>query len=67
MSENKQLEDLKKELTTFARQKDEIFADYMRLEGIIAYLTARLNKIDPNWNVPSNKEVSAKETQEKKK
>jgi len=53
MSENtntEKVDSLKKELATFVKQKDEIFADYMRLEGIIAYISNQLNTLDPNWN-----------------
>ena len=47
--ENSQLEELKQELANFTRQKDNLFADYMRAEGIIAYLNAQLDRLDPEW------------------
>jgi hypothetical protein len=53
MSENTntdKVDSLKKELAGFVKQKDEVFADYLRLDGIIAYVTNQLNTLDPNWN-----------------
>ena len=44
---------LKKELSAFVKQKDDLFADYMRLEGIIAYLSNQLNVLDPNQSQAS--------------
>jgi hypothetical protein len=68
MSENtntEKVDSLKKELGSFIKQKDDIFADYMRLEGIIAYISNQLNTLDPNWNKPSEQTKEVKSTNKK--
>jgi len=51
--DTEKVDSLKKELGSFLKQKEELFADYMRVEGIIAYLNNQLNNLNPNWNKPS--------------
>ena len=68
MSENtnaEKVDSLKKELASFIKQKDDIFADYMRLEGIIAYISNQLNTLDPNWNKPSEQTKEVKPSNKK--
>jgi len=68
MSENtntEKVDSLKKELATFVKQKDDIFADYMRLEGIIAYISNQLNTLDPNWNKVPEQTKEAKTSNKK--
>ena len=43
------IEELNRELADFLKQKDNLFADYMRVEGIIAYVNAQLDRLDPDW------------------
>ena len=52
---------LKKELSAFVKQKDDLFADYMRLEGIIAYLSNQLNVLDPNQSQVSKPAETTKQ------
>jgi len=75
------IEELKNELSNFLRQKENLFADYMRVEGIIAYLNAQLDRLDPDWRkedeeaflakqknapqIPSQKEVSSNPKEKK--
>ena len=69
MSENtntEKVDSLKKELAGFVKQKDELFADYMRLEGIIAYISNLLNTLDSNWN-KAPEQAQPKETKTSKK
>jgi len=42
---NNQLQKLKADLEVYTKKKEQIFADYMRLEGILMYLNAEINKI----------------------
>jgi len=69
MSENTntdKVDFLKKELAGFVKQKDEVFADYLRLDGIIAYVTNQLNTLDANWN-KAPEQAQLKETKPTKK
>jgi hypothetical protein len=71
MSENintntDKVDSLKKELAGFVKQKDEVFADYLRLYGIIAYVTNQLNTLDPSWN-KAPEQAQPKETKTSKK
>jgi len=43
---NNQLQKLKADLEIYTKKKENIFADYMRLEGIIMYLNAEINKLN---------------------
>jgi len=45
-NDNKTIEDLKKELATFLKQKDEVFADFMRLDGIVAYISNQIKTLE---------------------
>jgi hypothetical protein len=52
---NNQLNKLKSDLEVYTKNKEQIFADYMRLEGIIMYLKAEIEKISKqNIDNPSN-------------
>ena len=54
-------DELKAELTDFTKQKDNLFADYMRVEGIIAYLNAQLDRLDPDWRKKDEEAFLAKQ------
>ena len=55
------VEELKNELANFIRQKESLFADYMRAEGIIAYLNAQLDRVDPDWRKKDEEAFLAKQ------
>lgn len=55
------IEELKRELADFLKQKDNLFADYMRVEGIIAYLNAQLDRLDPDWRKKDEEAFLAKQ------
>jgi hypothetical protein len=55
------IEELKRELADFLKQKDNLFADYMRIEGIIAYVNAQLDRLDPDWRKKDEEAFLAKQ------
>lgn len=58
---NNKIQELKSELSNFLKQKDNIFADYMRLEGIVGYLNVQLDKLDPDWKKKEEEAFLAKQ------
>ena len=55
-------EKIEKELEEYNKQKDILFADYLRVDGIIAYLQNELKKVqDSQKPLPSATEQSKTE------
>jgi len=46
MTNEQKIEELKKELASFLKQKDEVFADFMRLDGIVAYINNQIKVLE---------------------
>ena len=70
MSENNEklnVENLKKELASFSKQRDGLFNDYLRVDGIVAYITNQLNSLDANWNKSSQQPQVAEQPKQSKK
>ena len=70
MSENNEklnVENLKKELASFSKQRDGLFNDYLRVDGIVAYVTNQLNTLDADWNKPSPQTQVVEQPKQSKK
>jgi|APGre2960657423_1045063.scaffolds.fasta_scaffold124206_2 hypothetical protein len=70
MSENNEklnVENLKKELASFVKQRDGLFNDYLRVDGIVAYVTNQLNTLDADWNKPSPQTQAVEQPKPSKK
>jgi hypothetical protein len=62
MNEKSNIENLKKELASFSKQRDGLFNDYLRVDGIVAYITSQLNSLDADWNKSTTATSSSKTT-----
>ena len=56
MTNEQKIEELKKELASFLKQKDEVFADFMRLDGIVAYINNQIKVLETPSQVDQKKE-----------
>ena len=67
MSEKQdKIEALKKQFSSFLKQKDDLFTDYLRVDGIIAYITNELNNLDPDWRKVEQSKQSVSQLNELK-
>lgn len=45
------LEELKKQIVHYSKQRDDLFADYLRLDGIVAYINNEISKLNAQENL----------------